>query len=519
MSLLWTLSFFVHSVYGQQTDSTFTWTALKPFPVEKGLNGMYCGMHNEALILAGGTNFPDKPVWEGGRKKFYDDIYVLPEKNADWLSVPSRLPGEMANGVSINTAEGILCIGGETENEVLSSVFLLKWDPKSYNIKIEKLPPMPRTLTNMGGGIIGDMVYIIGGQQVKGGNSLSSFYSLNLKNQLNRRAYTWEKLPDFPGRHRIQPVVVGQSNGHEDCLYVISGLSYNADSENPYTMLGDVYQFNPHAGSWVKKQDVPDNKTPGIPYGYLAAAPAVKEGNAHILIFGGAGGQHQFLNDRMNIAGQLKSLDKISDSLAIKKLRMKDIDLVKSTSFSKTVWAYHTITDTWVKTAEMPVPSQIVTNAIANGGSILIPGGEIAPGKRTNKVIEADLLPHKVDFGWINYLTLIIYLLLMVFLGYYFSKRNKTTNDYFLGGGRIPWWAAGLSIYATMLSAITYLSQPALAYSFDWQAYLGYFSILIMVPIVITFYLPFFRKLNVTTAYEYLEKRFNITLRMFGSTS
>lgn len=107
----------------------------------------------------------------------------------------------------------------------------------------------------------------------------------------------------------------------------------------------------------------------------------------------------------------------------------------------------------------------------------------------------------------------------MILMGWYFSRRNKSTDDYFLGGGRIPWWAAGLSIYATMLSAITYLSQPALAYAFDWQAYLGYFTVLLIVPIVITFYLPFFRRLKITTAYEYLEKRFHIVVRVFGSAS
>jgi SSS family transporter len=104
-------------------------------------------------------------------------------------------------------------------------------------------------------------------------------------------------------------------------------------------------------------------------------------------------------------------------------------------------------------------------------------------------------------------------------LGWYFSKRNKTTDDYFLGGGRIPWWAAGLSIYATMLSSITYISQPALAYSFDWQAYLGYFPILLIVPLIITYYLPFFKKLHLTTAYEYLEKRFHVSIRIFSSSS
>ena len=124
-----------------------------------------------------------------------------------------------------------------------------------------------------------------------------------------------------------------------------------------------------------------------------------------------------------------------------------------------------------------------------------------------------------VNFGIVNYLTLAAYLSLIIWMGWYFSKRNTSSDDYFLGGKRVPWWAAGLSIYATMLSAITYLSQPALAFSFDWQAYLGYFGILIMAPVVIAFYLPFYRKLNITTAYEYLEKRFDLATRMFGSIS
>ena len=520
ISLFFFLSFlFISSINSQNTDSKIDWSELPPFPVKIGLNGMYTGMHNDALILAGGTNFPNRPVWEGGQKKWYDSIFVLPPNSSEWIVTETKLPQEMANGFSITTSKGVLCIGGDNEAQVLNSVYLLKWNPKTTKVDIDKLPSLPIPLTNMGGSIIGDMVYLVGGQESKTDRSTSVFLSFNISAQLNREVYTWQQLTDFPGKHRIQPIVVGQSNGHEDCLYVMSGLSYSPDSDNKYEMLSDVYQFNPQSRIWIQKQPIPENQTPGLTNGYLAAAPVIKEGNSHILIFGGAGGQHQFLKERLEISQQLKKLDLTKDTLFFKQLKLKEIDLIKKSSFSKTVWAYHTITDTWLKVAEMPAASQIVTNAISNRNSIIIAGGEIAPGQRTNRVLVAKILTTKVSFGWVNYVTLIMYLLLMVFLGYYFSKRNKTTNDYFLGGGRIPWWAAGLSIYATMLSAITYLSQPALAYSFDWQAYLGYFTILLLVPIVITFYLPFFRKLNVTTAYEYLEKRFNVTLRMFGSTS
>ncbi len=83
----------------------------------------------------------------------------------------------------------------------------------------------------------------------------------------------------------------------------------------------------------------------------------------------------------------------------------------------------------------------------------------------------------------------------------------------------MPWWAVGLSIYATQLSAITYLAVPALAYAFDWQTFLGMTGILLMALIVIKYYLPHYRKLNITTAYEYLENRFDLKVRMLGAIS
>lgn len=65
------------------------------------------------------------------------------------------------------------------------------------------------------------------------------------------------------------------------------------------------------------------------------------------------------------------------------------------------------------------------------------------------------------SFGWGNWTVLIAYLVAMILLGYYFMKREGDADDFFKGGGRIPWWAAGISIYATMLSAITYMAYPA----------------------------------------------------------
>ena len=123
------------------------------------------------------------------------------------------------------------------------------------------------------------------------------------------------------------------------------------------------------------------------------------------------------------------------------------------------------------------------------------------------------------SFGQVNYAVLAAYLALLVAVGFYFARREKTIDDFFLAGRRIPWWAAGLSIFGTQLSAITYLAMPARAYATDWSLLILNIGIFAIAPFVIYLYLPFFRRLNITTAYEFLEKRFHISIRLFGSLS
>ncbi|MGL5914313.1 MAG: sodium:solute symporter family transporter [Bacteroidales bacterium] len=122
-----------------------------------------------------------------------------------------------------------------------------------------------------------------------------------------------------------------------------------------------------------------------------------------------------------------------------------------------------------------------------------------------------------VTFGSLNYGVLIIYMCLMLGIGFYFSRRAGTSDQFFKGGGQIPWWAAGISIFATTLSAITFMALPAKAYTTNWLYFPMSFSILLVAPIVIRWYLPFFRGLKLTSAYEYLEQRFNLTVRLTSS--
>ncbi|MEY8188885.1 sodium:solute symporter [Peribacillus simplex] len=124
----------------------------------------------------------------------------------------------------------------------------------------------------------------------------------------------------------------------------------------------------------------------------------------------------------------------------------------------------------------------------------------------------------KVGLGTVNWMVLIVYLLAMLAVGIYFTKRaGKNTDAFFTASGKIPAWAAGFSIYATTLSAITFMSTPEQAFLTDWSYAAGNLAIFAIIPVLIYFYIPFFRKLNVTTAYEYLEDRFGVSMRTISS--
>ncbi|MEE1309750.1 MAG: cyclically-permuted mutarotase family protein, partial [Bacteroidaceae bacterium] len=120
-------------------------------------------------------------------------------------------------------------------------------------------------------------------------------------------------------------------------------------------------------------------------------------------------------------------------------------------------------------------------------------------------------------FGMANWAVLILYFAVLMGMGIYFVRREKGIDDFFKGGGRIPWWAAGMSIYATMISAITYLAIPAQAYATDWTYYPMLWMALLVCALVVRYYLPYFRRSGAASAYAILEERFNVATRLMAS--
>ena len=135
----------------------------------------------------------------------------------------------------------------------------------------------------------------------------------------------------------------------------------------------------------------------------------------------------------------------------------------------------------------------------------------------TDRWVMADKVKRGNGFSAVAWSVLAGYFLLMAGMAYYFIRKKKTAADYFTGGGRIPWYVAGMSIFATMLSSVTFLAAPAQYYLSDWRYFPMTVGIFALAPLVIFCYLPFFRRLKVASAYAYLEQRFNAAVRLFAS--
>lgn len=465
------------------------WSTLPALPDEHGFAGPFAGVSNGALIVAGGANFPDGYPWDGGKKMWHDSIFVLEKPDGQWTKSATKLPRPLAYGISLSInlpeRQSAFFIGGDDAAGSYADVYEVTF--KDGKITLAELPKLPTPAAMASGALIGTTIYVAGGT-TGDGSAASTFYRLDLSSEKP----VWETLPWPDGAPGRILSVAGAIGGK---FYLFGGADLGSDNWDKRTYLNDAYSFDPKSSRWTRLADMPEQMTAG-------PTPAISGGQSHLLLIGGA--SRGFVDAQRALRPDT------------------DGNGVDHPGFPKAIYAYHTITNTWVK-SDLPVPAgsllPVTTCTLRWDGKTIIPTGEIKPGIRSPQMLTFTLPPAKSAFGVINWIIVVVYLLGMVLVGYWFSKRNKSTDDYFRGGQRIPWWVAGLSIFATMLSAITFMAIPARAYATDVSWYIGQLPVLIVVPVVIIFYLPYFRKLNITSAYEFLEKRFNLPCRLFASLS
>ncbi len=466
-----------------QAVQPLDWAVIATLPAEPGqaahpgVAGPFAGADGDALIIAGGANFPNAPLWETD-KVWHETVHVL-EKRGDvyeWRS-GGDLAVPLAYGASVSTDSGVVCMGGDDSARIRDEVFRLTWDGVSGRLARKDLPSLPEPCAYGQATLIGDTIYLAGGQRERGLDSaMKNLWSLDLALE-GKEGFAWTVLPPWPGEARAFNLTANQHNGYDQCVYVMSGRREVGEG---IAFLKDVWEFNPSKQTWRARAEAPR---------CVMAGGALGFGQSHLYVLGGADG---------SLWGQVETL--------------KD----NHPGFPKEALLYHTITDTW--TSGGPMPANHVTTVPVNwNGAMVIPSGEVRPRVRSPKIWAATPGVARVDFGVVNYVVLIVYLLLMVGVGIYFARRNKTTDDFFRGGKRIAWWAAGCSIFATMLSSLTFTGLPSKAFAQDWVYLMGNMMIPVVAVVAVFVALPFYRRIDATSAYEYLEKRFSREVRMTGS--
>ena len=150
------------------TVSPLSWSALPPLPDEIGVAGPFVGVHQGALIVAGGANFPleeGQDLWSVP-KVWHSDSWILLRDSAgdpEWRTATS-LKNPRAYGASVSTPRGVVCVGGSDEERAYSDAFLLQWDPGSETLIQLELPNLPQPMVHGAAASIGDWIYVTGGQ-------------------------------------------------------------------------------------------------------------------------------------------------------------------------------------------------------------------------------------------------------------------------------------------------------------------------------------------------------------------
>lgn len=123
------------------------------------------------------------------------------------------------------------------------------------------------------------------------------------------------------------------------------------------------------------------------------------------------------------------------------------------------------------------------------------------------------------SFTFLDYAVLGIYFAAMAALGPLFASKAKTTEGYFLGDRSFPGWLIGFSMFATSISSITFVAYPADAYKAAWYRMTPNLMLPFAILFAVYFFLPFFRRTKITSAYEYLEERFGPWTRVYAAVA
>jgi N-acetylneuraminic acid mutarotase len=247
---------------------------LPSLPDPEGFAGSFAGVSNGVLLFGGGANFPGRKLqWQGGTKVWYDTVFALDRPDGKWTAA-GKLPRPLGYGVSVTYAGDVVCVGGSDARRHYADAFRLSW--RGGTIITTPLPPLPHPVANACGALVGDRLYIAGGQERPDSKqALHAVYCIDLA----AAPPQWQEVEPWPGDGRMLAVAAGVSGS----LFIAggTGLVSTADGKVQRRYLKDAYRYD-RATGWRRIAD--------LPYPVVAAPSPAPADDSGFYILGGDDG-------------------------------------------------------------------------------------------------------------------------------------------------------------------------------------------------------------------------------------
>lgn len=314
---------------------------LPPIPdaaYAKGVSAPFCGLLKpDVLLVAGGANFPDNSLLEGGAKRVYRDIWAF--QDGSWIHA-GLLPDSTAYGATFSLGDRVIFAGGNAEGKATDRVYSLYL--KDGKAIVEALPPLPEPMEQCGWTLDGNQLYLVGGVGTR------SIYACEAG------IFQWKEVAQLP-----EPLVQPVAFARDGKLFVWGGF-------NPETLEVSPRGLCLEDGEWKEAPAIPDDGTfvggtgVTLPDGRLAVV-----GGVNRAIFAKA--LHNGPEDRIPYLSQEPSWYQFRSEVH---------------AFDGAKWT--------LLTAD-PACALAGPGVAASAQSLFIAGGELKPGVRSPKIFEITL--------------------------------------------------------------------------------------------------------------------------------
>lgn len=317
------------------------WKRLADLPDAEGFAGSYAGVSNGALIVAGGANFPEKPLWEGGSKRWTDRVYLMTETSAGWQDA-APLPRPMGYGATASLPQGMMLIGGSNAGGALSDCLMLEY--REGQVVCRTLPSLPMALTGHAAVVMNGRVYVQGGSLAPGEQDAESRLWI-----FDPQTETWSEGPALPGRGRFlhQMATLGNT------IYVLGGIGLKEGEKGRMVrdMLTEAWSYSEATG-WRRLAYLPR---------FCAAAPTPAP----------------VINGRIYLLG--------GDDATVKGYTPQN-----HPGFHNVSLCYNPSDNSWAEAGSIAAARAVLPCAVWKGLAVIV-NGEQKPGKRSNQVWGARL--------------------------------------------------------------------------------------------------------------------------------